>query len=163
MPFIKLDCGILHSSLWPDTDARNIFITALLMAIPHEVVEPIPQINTDNLDNTGWEVPPGWYGWVEAAGPGIAHMCGIDDKEIYIPALYRLASPDPDSRSAAHEGRRMVRVDGGFIILNFMVYRDKDHTSAERQKRYRERKKAAKPINGVARNVKHPLRDVVTK
>jgi hypothetical protein len=35
-----------------------------------------------------------------------------------------------------------VRVDGGFLVLNFMKFRDRDYGGAERQKRYRERKKA---------------------
>src|SRR6478736_5789203 len=56
-------------------------------------------------------------------------------------ALEELASPDPESRSEAWEGRRLVRVNGGFVVLNFMSYRDKDNTGAERAKRYRERQK----------------------
>jgi hypothetical protein len=35
----------------------------------------------------------------------------------------------------------LVRVDGGFLVLNFMKYRDKDHTAAERQARLRARRK----------------------
>jgi hypothetical protein len=33
----------------------------------------------------------------------------------------------------------MIRIDGGYLILNYQRYRDKDHTSAARSKRYRER------------------------
>lgn len=36
----------------------------------------------------------------------------------------------------------MIRVDGGFLILNFMKYRDKDHTAALRQRKLRQRRKA---------------------
>jgi hypothetical protein len=39
MPFVKLDCGILDSSLWPDLYQREVFITALLMAHPIELRE----------------------------------------------------------------------------------------------------------------------------
>ena len=35
----------------------------------------------------------------------------------------------------------MVRVDGGFVILNYMKYRDRDYTAAKRQKALRERRK----------------------
>jgi len=35
----------------------------------------------------------------------------------------------------------MIRIDGGFLILNYMKYRDRDYTGAERQRRYRERVK----------------------
>ncbi len=54
-------------------------------------------------------------------------------------ALERLGEPESESRSPEFEGRRMVRVNGGWIILNFDKYRKKDHTAAERSKRYRER------------------------
>ena len=37
--------------------------------------------------------------------------------------------------------------DGGFLILNFMKYRDKDHTAADRQRKLRERRKQYR--NGV--------------
>lgn len=34
----------------------------------------------------------------------------------------------------------MIRIDGGYLILNFIKYRERDYTAAERSKRYRERK-----------------------
>lgn len=36
----------------------------------------------------------------------------------------------------------MIRIDGGYLIFNFMRYRDYDHNGAERARQYRERKKA---------------------
>lgn len=36
----------------------------------------------------------------------------------------------------------MVRVDGGYIILNYDKYRQRDYTAKERMRRYRENKKA---------------------
>ena len=141
MAFVKLDCGILYSTVWVDRDARDVFITALLMAQPGELLTPEPQLEANSLTPTGWEVPPGWYGFVEAAGPGIVRQAGVDDAAGML-ALERLGSPDPESRSQQHEGRRLVRVDGGYIVLNFMRYRDRDHTAAARSQRYRDRKKA---------------------
>jgi hypothetical protein len=146
MPFVKLDCGILNSTLWIDRAARELFITALLMAEPYELLEPLPQIAVDALDFTGWHVPPGWYGFVEAAGPGIIHRAGLDDGPgpIYqaaVEALRRLGEPEPASRSHEFEGRRLVRVDGGFIVLNFIKYREKDATTADRSRRWRERQR----------------------
>jgi hypothetical protein len=35
----------------------------------------------------------------------------------------------------------MIRVDGGYLILNYMRYRDFDHSAAERQRRLRERRR----------------------
>lgn len=141
MPFVKLDCGILNSTIWDDRDARDVFITALLMAEPYELRKPMAQIEVDSMELTGWEVPIGWYGFVRAAGAGIVRQALVP-REVGVACLKRLGSPEAESRSKAHEGRRMVRVDGGYIILNFMLYRDKDHTSAARSKRYRDRKKA---------------------
>jgi hypothetical protein len=140
MAFVKLDCAILHSSIWPDKEARDIFITALLMAEPFELTEPTKQINVLNLDETGWTIPPGWYGFVKAAGVGIVHTTGVP-REAGLQALVRLCSPESESRSPEFEGRRMARIPGGYVILNFFAYRDRDHTAAERMRRLRERNK----------------------
>ena len=154
MAYVKLDCGILDSTTWFDKDCRDLFITALLMAIPKEFDEEQPQIEVNSLDPTGWMVPPGWYGFVDAASLGIIHRCGIPNDR-GLEALVRLGAPELESRSQAFEGRRLVRVDGGFLILNYINYREKDHTAAERQRRYRERQKAkAAKRNGVtSRNI----------
>ena len=144
MPFVKLDCGMLNSTLWVERECRDIFITALLMAEPKEVICETPTLKTDSLDlDNSFMLPPGWYGFVPAAGPGIIRRAIVDD-EIGRVALARLASPDPESRSHAFDGRRMVRIDGGYIILNYMAYRERDYTAAERMKRYRERRKSRK-------------------
>ena len=138
MAFVKLDCGILDSTLWIDREARELFITALLMAEPHELKEKTPQIRVRSLELTGFIIPPGWYGLVSAAGVGIINRAGLDF-EIGMLALERLGEPEPDSRTPDFEGRRLVRISGGYIALNFTKYREKDHTSAERSRRYRER------------------------
>ena len=142
MPFVKLDTGILNSTLWVEREQREVFITALLMAMPFELREPAPQLRaTDHgIEPTGFEVPPGWYGFVSAAGPGIVRMA-MGDFEAGMAALAKLGEPDPESRTGDFDGRRLVRVDGGYIVLNFMKYRDKDATAADRSKRYRQRQK----------------------
>lgn len=131
---------MLDSSIWWERSQRNVFITALLMAAPFEVREPAPQIEINSLRQTGWSVPVGWYGFVKAASSGIVRR-SMEPTEEGMKAMVALGDPDPESQSQEYEGRRMVRVNGGFIILNFMEYRDKDHTAAERQKRFRERQK----------------------
>jgi len=140
MPFVKLDCGILNSTLWFEREAREVFITALLMAEPHELLDPAPQIQVTSLDLTGWSVPPGWYGFVPAAGVGIIDRAKVD-QEAGIAALEQLGSPEASSRSQDFDGRRLVRIDGGYIVLNYIKYRDKDATAAIRQRRFRERQK----------------------
>jgi len=141
MPFVKLDCGMLDSTIWSDREAREVFLTALLMAQPWELTEPMPQIEVQSLEETGWVIQPGWYGFVPAAGSGIIRRAGID-KDEGIRALERLGQEEAESRSPEFGGRRLARVNGGFVVLNFMKYRERDYTAAERQRRYRERQKA---------------------
>lgn len=140
MAFVKLDTGILDSTLWIERNCREVFITALLMAQPQEFQSSQKQLQINSLDYTGYTAPPGWYGFVAAASLGIINRAGVDREE-GLAALVKLGEPEPESRSKDHEGRRMIRVDGGFLILNYMKYRDKDHTAADRAKAYRERKK----------------------
>ena len=141
MPFVKLDTAILESTLWVDRAARDIFITALLMAEPREITKPMPQYFVDRIEQTGFSVPPGWYGFVAAAGVGIVRRAFVEQDE-GMRALDTLGSTDPHSRSPEFGGRRLVRVDGGFIVLNFFKYRDKDYTAAERMAKLRARRKA---------------------
>ncbi len=155
MPFVKLDTGILNSTLWVDRDVTQLFITALLMAEPFEVRSPMEQLKVRSLDLTGFVVPPGWYGLVPAAGVGIIRRALMDTEPGYI-ALEKLGSAETESRSNDFEGRRLVRVDGGYIVLNFMKYLDRDYTAAERQKRFRSRKKdssVTRNCNAVTRNI----------
>lgn len=142
MSFVKLDCGILNSTLWIERGPRDIFITALLMAEPREILEPMPQLRAgvDCIEETGFVVPPGWYGFVPASGPGIVRMAMTLNDE-GLAALISLGEPDPESRSHDFEGRRLIRVDGGYIVLNYIAYREKDATTADRSKRWRERQK----------------------
>jgi hypothetical protein len=141
MAFVKLDCGILNSTIWSDHDARMIFLTALLLAEPREFIEPVPQLDLRKMEETGWSAPPGWYGFVPAAGSGLVSRTGGITMEEGYAALERLSSPEAESRSPEHEGRRLIRVNGGYLVLNYYKYRDRDHTAAERQRRYRERAK----------------------
>jgi len=145
MAFVKLDTQILNSTVWQDADACRAFITALLMAEPFEVLEPLGTVNTFNTEDNPFVVPPGWYGLVRAAGPGIVHRALLS-QESGMAALERLASPDLGSRTTKFEGRRMVRIDGGYLILNYIAHRDKDHSSAERQSRFRQREKERKTL-----------------
>ena len=155
MAFVKLDTGILDSTLWIERDQREIFITALLMAEPREFSEPIRQIKIGELEWTGFEAPPGWYGFVPAASFGIINRAGVE-KESGMEALRKLGDPESESRSKDFEGRRMIRMDGGFVVLNYMKYRDKDHTAAERQRRLRARRKVT---GSVTRDDEYVTRD----
>lgn len=155
--FVKLDAGILDSSLWPQVDPRTVFLTALLMARPVELADPVQALRVRNLDPLGVTIPAGWYGLVEASGIGIATRSGLSI-EAGLAALDILSSPDPDSRTPDFDGRRMVRIPGGWLVLNFMRYRERDYRAAERMRRYRNRTRAARDADPVtlrvtARNV----------
>jgi hypothetical protein len=143
MPYVKLDTGILQSTIWFERDVRELFITALLMAEPHETQEPLPQLKVDAIETTGFNVPPGWYGFVHAAGIGIIRQAGMERKA-GMKALAALGNPDTESRSSDYEGRRLVRVDGGYIVLNYIKYRERDSTTADRSRRWRLRQKELK-------------------
>jgi hypothetical protein len=134
--FLKLDENILTSSLWSQPADVLVFLTACLMARPIETKHPMPQIDVRELRETGWVVPPGRYGWVDAAGSGIVRASRVPEDHAW-QSLRRLGEPDPHSRSTAFDGRRLVRVDGGYVVLNFARYRDVDYTAAERMRRYR--------------------------
>jgi hypothetical protein len=113
MAFVKLDCGILDSSLWSeDLSVRVVFLTMLAMSDAN--------------------------GLVAATAPGIAARArlSLDDTRA---ALDVLSSPDQDSRSLADEGRRIRRVDGGFFLVNYEQYRARDYTAAARKQRQRQR------------------------
>jgi hypothetical protein len=138
MAFVKLDAAILTSSLWIDRGQRDLFITALLMALPFGSEKPMQTYRVRSVERDEFIVPPGSYGFVKAAGVAIIRMALMGEEEGFA-ALEALAAPDAHSRSTAFEGRRMVRVDGGFVILNFMKYREKDQTAAERMRKYRDR------------------------
>lgn len=158
MAFVKLDTGILDSTLWIERECREVFITALLLAEPFDTTEPMEQYEVRTLNKTGFVVPPGWYGFVRAAGVGILRRAMVE-QEAGFAALELLGAPDLESRSKDFDGRRMVRVDGGYIILNFMKYRDRDHTTAERSRRWRERHKADEKPTPTRRDATSQHRD----
>ena len=151
MAFVKLDSQILESSIWLDKPARDVFITALLMAVPRAFEDDEPAIDVMSLEPSGFVVPRGEYGFVAASGAGIVQRALVGRKE-GMDALVRLCSPESDSRSREFDGRRMARVNHGYVILNFRRFRDMDHTAAARQARYR-LKKAAGTSPETSRNV----------
>lgn len=140
MPFVKVDTAILDSSVWSPRDLRSLFLTALFMAKPHNLKRATPQLKVRSLEPTGWIVPPGEYGIVEASGTRIVERDG-QDLESGLPMLEALGEPDHDSKNPDYDGRRVVRIAGGYLVLNFRLYRDKDYTAATRMRRLRDRRK----------------------
>jgi hypothetical protein len=127
--YVKAFQSLLDSSIWAESsDIRIVWMTMLLMA---------------NQD-----------GMVLAAAPGIANRARVD-LDICIQALKKFQEPDPDSRTMEYEGRRIERVDGGYLILNYTKYRQLRDESQRREyarqymadRRERARKESLTPVN----------------
>ena len=142
MKFVKLESSLLTSSLWLDPQAKELFITALLMAEPHTSDDSAPVLDMSTGEPTGSELPPGDYGLIQAMPVGLIRTHGTMDAADARAALIRLSQPDADSRSKHAEGRRLVRIEEGLVVVNFERFRTRDSTSASRTAAYRARQKS---------------------
>jgi hypothetical protein len=129
--FVKLYQSITRSSVWGEShETRLVWITMLVEA------------NADGI--------------VEASVGGLAHLARVTKAECEA-ALAVLSAPDEDSRSPEHEGRRIRKVDGGWLVLNHAKYRarqsKRNAQAAERMRRYRERKRNERNVTRNAANV----------
>lgn len=138
MAFVKLDDGLLQSTVWEMKPDRDVWITCLLMARPKIFAHALKEIAPDSTKETGFELPAGTYGFIAASGPGICRAA-IVDRDAGLKALQRFTEPEAESRSAEYEGRRLIRVSGGYVVLNYMPYREKGSSGAERTRNWRKR------------------------
>lgn len=120
--FAKIYQTILRSSIWLEAPTtRIVWITMLVLADKH--------------------------GFVRASVGGLAHQAGVTRDEC-VAALETLSAPDPDSQTPDNDGRRVERIEGGWVVLNHHKYREmrteKQVKSAERSKQYREQNKKPK-------------------
>ena len=136
MSFAKLDQGITKSSIWEEKEyIRCVWIAFLAEKDENGYVRATYRWmrKTSNLDN-------------DKKGTKFAE------------AIKCLESPDPDSRSKDYEGRRIEKVDGGWIVLNHERYKLHDDVIRE-QTRQRVRKFREKH-NVTKCNVTKPLHSV---
>ena len=119
MGFTKLDETILRSSIMAENpETFKVFIAILAATDPDSVAR--------------------------VSSTFLAGACYLD-LETVDNAINALESPDPRSRSTAEEGRRIRRVDGGYLVINYQKYREHHYSrnaEAIRKREYRERKKA---------------------
>jgi len=109
--YTKLFSSIITSTIWQeDNQTRILWITMLALSDPD--------------------------GRVEGSIPGLARMAGISITECQS-ALDKLKAPDPYSRTKENEGRRVQDIDGGWIIINRVKYRDKVTSRSEYYKHWR--------------------------
>ena len=126
MPYTKLDAGIIFSTIWrePHTTVR-VWITMLAMKNRR--------------------------GEVLASVPGLADVARVTIAECAA-ALATFQEPDEYSRTQDNDGRRIERIEGGWLVLNHEKYRNLEDTddrrrkNAIRQQRHRDRR------NGVTRD-----------
>jgi hypothetical protein len=105
--YSKLFSEIVTSSIWSEDDkTRIVWITMLALK-----------------DKDGF---------VAAAIPGLANAARVTVEECE-KAITKLESPDKYSRSVDNEGRRVKRVDGGWMVLNHLKYRDKRNDEERRE------------------------------
>ncbi len=131
--YTKLFGSIITSTIWcEDNVTRIVWVTMLALK------------NQDHV--------------VEGSVPGLATMARVTVEECRA-SLLKLASPDPDSRTKEHDGRRIEAVEGGWLILNGEKYREKMNADERReyfrikQQESRERKRV-KDSQGTSKTVK---------
>jgi hypothetical protein len=94
-------------------------------------------------------------GRVDGSIPGLAHLAHLTIAECE-KALKKLMSPDSYSRSKEFEGRRIKEIDGGWQILNYQKYREKNQTRDKeyfRIKQQKHRQKQRQRINTCKQDV----------
>jgi hypothetical protein len=130
--FTKLFSSIITSSVWSEDDkVRIMWITMLASA------------------DAG--------GRVTGSIPGMAAVArmSLQDAEQSIAAL---CSPDPYSRSKKRQGCRLIEADGGWLIVNYVKYRQKRDPEKRRaqnreaQRRYRQKKTIHEGKQGVSQS-----------
>ena len=114
----KLFSSIVTSSIWVEDDAiLRVWIAMLAMADAE--------------------------GGVEGSVPGFANLAHVTTEQMRL-AVDTLSSPDADSRTPDHEGRRIEAIEGGWRILNYRTYRErgqaKEGSRAPYYRTYRQRK-----------------------
>jgi hypothetical protein len=122
MGFTKLDANILQSSIMAeDANTFKVWIALLASCGP----DGISRVSSIYLSS-------------------VCHLPLPEvDKSIEI-----LESPDSRSRSIADEGRRIRRVDGGYLLINYAKYRAYSYSrevETERKRQYRANKKQECP------------------
>lgn len=108
-PYTPVFRDFLTSSMWAtDTATRCVWIWFLLMADPE--------------------------GFVVGTVPGVAQQAGVTLEQAKA-AIDLLESPDPYSSTPELEGRRLVKVQRGWHIVNFVAYRERAKLEAEKARK----------------------------
>jgi len=114
MGFVKLDDQLGDSSLMAcPSDTFKVFVYILSRCGPDGISRTSPT--------------------------GISAHCFLS-LDVVRRAIETLESPDPDSRSKVDEGRRIKDVDGGFLVVNYLKYRERGYSMKDSARRMREKR-----------------------
>lgn len=127
--YTKLFSDIVESSIWNEPpDTCKVWITLLALS-----------------DQDGYV--RGSVGWLAGKARVSKDKCAA--------AIALFQKPDEESRTPDHEGRRIEVLEDGWLILNYIVFRDRlsqnplNVKTRERVKRHRERYKALRNASSV--------------
>ena len=97
--YTKVFNSILTSTIWQeDSDTKVVWVTLLALADANGVAD--------------------------ATIPGLANLAGVPLAKT-IEAIKKFLAPDPYSRTKTDGGRRIMEVEGGWLLLNHSSYRQK--------------------------------------
>lgn len=111
--FTKLVPEIIQSSIWSESsDVRCVWISMLAL------------VDSD--------------GYVRGDAKTLSRMANVPQAAVD-EALEKFLSPDPSSHTPDNEGRRIAPAPGGWIVLNYHLYRggDKSEYMREYMRKYR--------------------------
>jgi len=119
---------------------------------------------SDIVDSSMWDQPPAmckvWItmlalanqdGWLRGSVGWLARKAQVDPEECK-KALDYFSTPDASSRTEAFEGRRVEQLDDGWLILNYVDYRNrlsdnpKTIATRERVQKHRDSRKALQNV-----------------
>jgi hypothetical protein len=127
--YVKLFSDIIESSIWQeDAETTKVWITLLALC-----------------DQDGYV--RGSTGWLASKARVREDACAR--------ALQKFQNPDPSSRTPDNEGRRIEQLEDGWLILNYLAFRDRLSTdskavsSRERVRKHRERYRALRNAESV--------------
>lgn len=125
--YTKLFNSIIASTIWSEPDTvRIVWITLLAM-----------------VDRTGV---------VETSIPGLSVLARVSQEDCE-KAIAVLEAPDKYSRNQQWEGRRIKKTEGGWVILNYAMYRAK-LSADERREYFRIKKREQRKVSNNVQNVK---------
>ena len=123
--YAKLFSDIVDSSIWKeDSDTCKVWITLLALADADGFVR-------------------GSDGWLADKSKVELAKC--------VEAVSKFCSPDPCSRTPDNEGRRVERLEDGYLVLNYLAFRDrlsndpKVTATRERVRKHREKRYGVTP------------------